>query len=77
MVTIYTKPGCVQCNATKRKAEEKGIPFVMVDVTEDADAMALVKELGYLQVPVVTTESGEHWSGYRPDLLDSLAASVV
>ena len=31
-----------------------------------------VKELGYLQAPVVVTDD-EHWSGFRPDKIDALA----
>lgn len=74
MLTIYTKPGCVQCVATKRKASEKGVPHKMVDVTTDESAMETVKSLGYLQVPVVVAPDGTHWSGFRPDLIETYAA---
>lgn len=74
MLTIYTKPGCVQCVATKRKATEKNVPHQMVDVTEDDAAMEAVKSLGYLQVPVVVAPDGSHWSGFRPDLIESFSA---
>src|SRR5699024_12397226 len=40
--------------------------FRSVDITEDADALAKVKSLGYVQAPVVIT-SEDHWSGFRPD----------
>ena len=38
----------------------------------NSDSLAYVKELGHLQAPVVVTADGEHWSGFRPDLLDQL-----
>lgn len=73
MVSVYTKPGCVQCNATYRALDAKGIEYEVHDVTEDAAALELVKSLGYLQAPVVVTDA-DHWSGFRPDKIDELAA---
>lgn len=74
-VTVYTKPSCVQCNATYRSLDSKGIEYNVVDLTEDADALAAVRELGYQQAPVVIAE-GDHWSGFRPDKIDELASRL-
>ena len=52
-IQIYTKPGCVQCNATKRAFENKGIDPEMIDVPSDQDAYDFIVGLGYQQVPVV------------------------
>ncbi|GAA4692750.1 MULTISPECIES: glutaredoxin-like protein NrdH [Kocuria] len=71
-VTVYSKPSCVQCNATYRALTKKGIDYTVVDVTEDPDAYQHVVSLGYQQVPVVETAQ-DHWSGYRPDKINSLA----
>ena len=71
-VTVYSKPSCVQCNATFRALDKKGIDYRVVDVTEDQDAYQHVVGLGYQQVPVVETAQ-DHWSGYRPDKISSLA----
>ena len=70
-VTVYTKPACVQCDATKRALNAAGIPYRTIDLTEDAGAMARVTAWGYRQAPVVEAD-GEHWSGFRPDLIDKL-----
>lgn len=35
---------------------------------EDPEALALAKELGFLQAPVVISGK-ESWSGFRPDLI--------
>ncbi|MFK4790862.1 glutaredoxin-like protein NrdH [Microbacterium sp. ZW T5_56] len=75
-VTVYTKPSCVQCNATYRALDSKGIEYEILDVTQDADALEQVKALGYMQAPVVITE-GDHWSGFRPDKIDELAARLA
>lgn len=72
-ITIYTKPSCVQCNATYRALDAKGIDYKVVDLSEDTAALELVKSLGYLQAPVVITDEA-HWAGFRPDLIDQLAA---
>ena len=72
MVTVYSKPECVQCNATYRRLDAKGIPYEVIDMSEDAEALAEVKEMGYLQAPVVVMPDGTHWSGFRPDLLDKI-----
>ena len=75
-VTVYTKPSCVQCNATYRALDNKGIEYEILDVSEDAVALERVKELGYLQAPVVVS-GDEHWSGFRPDKIDELASRLA
>ncbi|AWB94653.1 glutaredoxin-like protein NrdH [Agromyces cerinus] len=75
-VTVYTKPSCVQCNATYRALDSKGIEYEVLDLSVDESALAQVKELGYLQAPVVITDEG-HWSGFRPDKIDELASRLA
>jgi glutaredoxin-like protein NrdH len=75
-VTVYTKPSCVQCTATYRALNAKGIEFEIFDVSIDDKALQTVKDLGYLQAPVVISD-GEHWSGFRPDKIDELAAKLA
>ncbi|GAA4834251.1 glutaredoxin-like protein NrdH [Luteimicrobium xylanilyticum] len=75
-ITVYSKPACVQCEATKRALDKKGLEYDVVDVTEDPEALALVRELGYLQAPVVVADD-THWSGFRPDQITALAAKVA
>ena len=74
-VTIYTKPACVQCNATYRALDKNGVTYKTVDISQDADALERVRALGYMQAPVVITDS-EHWSGFRPDKISELAAQA-
>lgn len=75
-VTVYTKPSCVQCTATYRALNAKGIEFEIFDVSVDDKALQTVKDLGYLQAPVVIVDD-EHWSGFRPDKIDELAAKLA
>ncbi len=67
---------CVQCNATYRALDSKGIEYNVLDVTEDPAALEQVKSLGYLQAPVVITDE-DHWSGFRPDKIDELASRLA
>lgn len=72
MVTVYSLPNCVQCDSTKRLLTRSEVAFEEVDLSQDSDAMAMVRELGYSAAPVVV--SGEdHWSGFRPDKLATLS----
>ena len=73
-ITVYTKPSCVQCTATYRALDSKGIEYEVLDLSEDPAALEQVKALGYLQAPVVITDE-DHWSGFRPDKIDELASS--
>ncbi|WP_459547460.1 glutaredoxin-like protein NrdH [Nocardia sp. X0981] len=72
MITVYTKPACVQCNATYKALDKAGVEYRIVDISEDADARDYVMALGYLQAPVVVA-GDEHWSGFRPDRIKALA----
>ncbi len=75
-ITVYTKPACVQCNATFRALERQGIGYTAIDISEDQEAREYVLSLGYLQCPVVVA-GGDHWSGFRPDRIKTLAAQVA
>ncbi|MBK4140791.1 glutaredoxin-like protein NrdH [Corynebacterium macginleyi] len=71
-ITVYTKPACVQCNATKKALDRAGLEYNVVDVTVDNEARDYIMALGYVQAPVVEAH-GEHWSGFRPDRIKNLA----
>ncbi|CAB0564088.1 glutaredoxin-like protein NrdH [Corynebacterium diphtheriae bv. mitis] len=75
-ITVYTKPACVQCNATKKALDRAGLDYTLVDISVDDRARDYVMGLGYLQAPVVEV-NGEHWSGFRPERISSLAAQVA
>lgn len=72
VITVYSKPNCVQCTATYRALKKHGLAFTVIDLTVDAEALAMVKALGYQRAPVVLAGS-EHWGGFRPDLIAGLA----
>lgn len=71
-VTVYTKAGCVQCTATCKAMDKSGVAYQVVDITTDPAAHDYVQALGYLQAPVVVTDT-DHWAGFRPDRITALS----
>lgn len=72
MVTVYTLPACVQCDSTKRLLTRNSVDYQEIDLSQDADAMSMVRELGYSAAPVVMV-GDDHWSGFRPDKISALS----
>lgn len=70
-ITIYTRPNCGPCFATKRAFAAQGqIDFEEVDLDSCPEVAEELIEKGFRQAPVVIIDSGVHtesWSGYRPD----------
>ncbi len=50
-ITVYTKPACVQCNATYKALDKQGLSYEVVDISQDPEARDYVMALGYLQAP--------------------------
>lgn len=75
-ITVYTKPACVQCNATFRALDKAGIDYTTVDISQDPEARDYVMGLGYLQAPVIVTDTDDHWSGFRPDRIKTLTTAA-
>lgn len=73
VVALYTKPMCRDCESTKVLLRRHGIVFNEVDVTQDPDALKLIRDFyGFSQAPVVITVD-DAWSGYQPDKIRELA----
>ena len=75
-ITVYTKPACVQCSAVFRALDNAGIEYRKVDISTDPEAREYVMALGYLQAPVVYAGPDNHFSGFRPDRIKTLAAAA-
>lgn len=73
-VTLFTKPGCSGCNATKRDLQKYSISYTEIDVTVDEEAYAGLKEMGVQQMPAVKTDD-DFWTGYNRDKIKALAAA--
>ncbi len=60
---------------TQRTLDRQGVSYEVVDVSKDAVAAEQLQAWGYRQVPVVQVGE-EHWSGFRPERLASIAANA-
>lgn len=72
IVTVYSKPGCVQCTATYKRLDMRGVEYDVVDISDDPGARDYVLSLGYSQAPVVFVDKDNHWGGYNPSKIDAL-----
>ena len=69
-ITVYSKPRCVQCDATKRWLDKRAIPYTLIDITESPVDAEAIKALGFQQAPVVIVSTGDPetdlmWSGFE------------
>ena len=68
MIKVYSKPNCVRCEMAKRYLQDKGVKFEEIDVFQDAEALAMLRDAGYSEMPVVDVD-GEFHTGFQPNLL--------
>ncbi|MFC9768635.1 glutaredoxin domain-containing protein [Rhodococcus jostii] len=74
-VTVYSKPNCMGCTATKRLLTRLEIPHTIVDITDDGAAYEYVRSLGYTSAPVVVAElpdGMQHWAEFREERIRHL-----
>ena len=77
MLTVYSKPRCMQCEMTKMWLTQNKIPFETVDVEANPGALELLRHYGWQTLPVVAIddELGDNtksWSGFQIDKLEEL-----
>lgn len=76
MITVYTKPSCVQCDQTKRFLDRNNISYSTVDITEDQEAFDKIISLGFKSAPVVITDN-DSWAGFNPSKLAKLVEESI
>ncbi|TFC09261.1 NrdH-redoxin [Cryobacterium sp. MDB2-33-2] len=59
---------------TKRAIDDIGLPYVVVDLAADEQAVETVQQLGYTSAPVVTV-SAASLSGFRPDKISAVTSA--
>ena len=68
MIKIYSKPNCVKCTYAKKYLTDKNVEFQEINVFENAEALRMLRDEGYAELPVVDIE-GERHSGFHPEIL--------
>ncbi|MBB6018427.1 glutaredoxin family protein [Deinococcus radiopugnans] len=78
-ITVYTVPGCADCEAVKRLLKGKGAAFTEKNVREDPAALAEMQARAGVRIAPVTVIGEQVFSGYfddqRPGLLAALEAA--
>lgn len=77
MLTVYSKPNCIQCERTKMYLDQNKVEYENVDVIENPEALEEIKSLGFKSMPVVTLDKNfdNAWVGYNLDRLEELKES--
>jgi glutaredoxin-like protein NrdH len=70
-ITVYSKPACPQCTATKKHLEKRGLEYSEGDMNQ---IHMSARARGITAAPVVVVDGDEMWGGYRPDRIDALVA---
>lgn len=72
-IIIGTLPNCQPCRMTKMQLDRRGLKYVEVSLTDSDELATIIEAHGYKQAPVVlVTNTGESWSGFRPERVDAL-----
>lgn len=53
MITVYSKPNCVNCIKLKTQFKNTGIDFTEVNILEDDEAREMLVSKGLMSLPVV------------------------
>lgn len=77
MLTVYSKPRCMQCKMTKMWLSQNKIEFENVDIEANPGAFELLKHYGYGSLPVVVIDDefndpNKTWMGFQVDKLEEL-----
>ena len=58
----------MSCNFAKKYLNDRGVKYEEIDVFKDDKALAMLRDVGYTQMPVVDI-GGEFHTGFRPDVI--------
>ncbi len=72
-IVVLYNPTQIPSTNTVNKLKALGIEHDAIDVSIDAEAWQVLRDLGYHHAPVVIVDD-DHWCGHRPDKIDELAA---
>lgn len=77
MLTVYSKPRCMQCEVTKIWLNRNKIDYKTIDIEENSGALEMLRHYGWKSLPVVSiddelSDKEKTWSGYQPDRLEVL-----
>lgn len=77
MLTVYSKPRCMDCMYTKMYLDQNKIKYENVDIEANPGAFELLKHYGFTSLPVVViddefSDPNKAWAGFQVDRLERL-----
>lgn len=77
MLTVYSKPRCMQCEFTKIWLTKNNIEFETVDIEANPGALDLLRHYGWRTLQVVAiddelSDESKAWAGFQVDRLEAL-----
>ena len=77
MLTVYSKPRCMDCMYTKMYLDQNKIKYENVDIEANPGAFELLKHYGFTSFPVVVIDDEfdnpkKTWTGFQVDKLEEL-----
>ena len=70
-ITLWRKPGCVQCDMTEKEFNKRGIIYQVKRLDRSPKAVDRFLEMGFMAAPIIETDT-KRWSGFRLDKIKSL-----
>lgn len=70
-ITLWVKPNCSQCEATKRQFDKRGIVYQVKRLDKSPKAVERFITMGLTSAPIVETDD-RRWSGFRLNRITSL-----
>lgn len=77
MITVWSKPACVQCVATKNWLNKNDVEYVEKMIADDLDKLEEFRLAGIMQAPIVESDVLDPFSGFRPDLLAQIKVEAA
>ena len=72
MITVWSKPACVQCKAVYRALDKKGVEYEIKNLPDFPEKLAEFKAAGLMQAPVVEATGHKTFSGFQPDSIEAI-----
>lgn len=74
VVTVWSKPACVQCKAVYRALDKAGVVYEVKNLPDHPLELEAFKLMDLMQAPVVEAEGVKTFSGFNPAAVAEVVA---
>ncbi|PDQ36525.1 MAG: hypothetical protein B5766_00330 [Candidatus Lumbricidophila eiseniae] len=76
-ITVYTKPGCVQCDMTKRLLDRRSVAYTSIDLSVHPEDVTRLSNAGFKTVPIIEIDGQPAFAGFQPDRITTLIKRIL